>query len=160
MIPPARQRPKPGGSGFTLLEMILVLVIAATLAAVAVPNMGPAIARMQLRAATQDIASALRHVRGQAQGSGREAEFLLNVDRHFYQVTGRHKPYSLPSSVKLSLFTADFLMSEGQGGIIFYPDGSATGGRVTLEAAGRKNLVDVIWLTGNIVVREDIDDKS
>lgn len=145
--------------GFTLLEMMLVLVIAAVLAAVAVPNMQPAIASMQLRAATQDVASALRHVRGQALQKGREAEFLLNVNRHFYRVAGRAKPYALPDSVKLSLFTADFLMEEGQGSIIFYPDGSASGGRVTLEGAGKTRLVDVNWLTGNIVIREEADGK-
>ncbi len=141
--------------GFTLLEMILVLVIAAVLAAVAVPNMQPAIANMQLRAATQDVASALRHARGQALKRGSEAVFVLNVNRHFYRVAGRAKPYALPESVKLSLFTADFLMDEGQGSIVFYPDGSASGGRVTLEGGGRTRLVDVNWLTGNIVIREE-----
>ena len=136
-----------------------VLVVAALLAAVAVPNMQPAINNMQLRAATQDIASALRHTRGQALNHGREAEFVLNVNQHFYRTAGRHKPYILPESVKLSLFTADVLMEEGQGSIIFYPDGSASGGRVTLEGAGKTRLVDVNWLTGNITIREEANGK-
>jgi len=113
----------------------------------------------QLRAATQDVASALRHTRGQALSLGREAEFVLNVNRHFYRVVGRSKPYPLPDSVKLSLFTADFLQSEGQGSIVFYPDGSATGGRITLKGAGKIRLVDVNWLTGAVVVREETDEK-
>ena len=145
--------------GFTLLEMMLVLVIAAVLAAVVAPNMQPAITNMQLRAATQDVASALRHTRGQALSQGREAEFVLNVKQHFYRTTGRRKPYALPESVKLSLFTADTLMEEGQGSIVFFPDGSASGGRVTLEGAGKTRLVDVNWLTGNIVVREEAHGK-
>jgi general secretion pathway protein H len=144
--------------GFTLLEMILVLVVAAIVAVVAVPNLQPAIANMQLKSATSDVASALRHTRGMAVNRGREAEFVLNVNQHFYKIAGRHKPYSLPSDVKLSLFTADFLMSEGQGSIIFYPDGSASGGRVTLEGAGKKRLVDVNWLTGAVVIREETND--
>ncbi|MFM8332280.1 MAG: GspH/FimT family pseudopilin [Candidatus Methylumidiphilus sp.] len=148
-------------SGFTLLEMMLVLVVAALLAAVAVPNMQPAMASMQLRSATQDVASALRHTRGQALSRGREAEFALNVKKHFYRVAGRHKPYVLPESVKLELFTADMLMDadEGQGRIVFYPDGSASGGRVTLSGAGRVWVVDVNWLTGGVAVREDDDGK-
>ena len=144
--------------GFTLLELMLVLFIAALVAAVAVPNVEPAIAKMQMRAATQDVASALRHTRGHAMESGREAEFVLNVNQHFYKVAGRHKPYSLPSMVKISLFTADFLMSEGQGSIIFYPDGSSSGGRVSLQGSGEKRLVDVNWLTGGIVIREETND--
>jgi general secretion pathway protein H len=142
--------------GFTLLEMILVLVIAATVAAVAVPNFQPALANMQLRAATRDVASALRHVRGQALSRGREAVFSLNVDRHTYQVSGRRKDYALPASVRLGLFTAEAELSgEGQGSIRFYPDGSSTGGRVSLEAAGKKRLVDVNWLTGAVLIREE-----
>lgn len=137
--------------------MMLVLVVAALLAAVVAPNIQPALAAMQLRTATQDVASALRHTRGQAMGRGLEAAFILNVERHSYTVTGRQKPYLLPQSVKLGLLTADFLASESQGSIIFYPDGSASGGRVTLEGAGRTRLVDVNWLTGNIVIREETD---
>jgi general secretion pathway protein H len=144
--------------GFTLLEMILVLVVAGVVAAVAVPNFQPAIARMQVQSATRDVASALRHTRGQALSRGRIEEFVLNVNQHYYKVGGRQKPYALPSMVKLSLFTADFLQSEGQGSIIFYPDGSASGGRVTLEGAGKTFLVDVNWLTGAVVVREEGND--
>lgn len=144
--------------GFTLLEIIVVMVIAAIAMATVAPNLQPAIAAMQLQAATRDVASALRHTRTQALGRGQEAEFLLNVRRHFYKVSGRAKPYALPDSVKLSLFTADFLMDEGQGAIVFFPDGSATGGRVTLEASGKKRTVDVNWLTGAVTVREAHDD--
>lgn len=139
---------------------MLALVIAGLAAAVVVPNFQPAIASMQMRSAVQDIASALRHTRGQALSRGQEAEFVLNVKQHSYQVAGRRKAYSLPSSVKLNLFTADYLMSEGQGSIVFYPDGSSTGGRVTLEAAGRKQIVDIVWLTGAIVIREEHDEDS
>ena len=145
--------------GFTILELILVLVVAAIAMAVAVPNLQPAMVNAQLRAATQDVASALRHTRGQALSLGREAAFVLNVNRHFYRVSGRGKPYALPDSVKLSLFTADYLQGEGQGSIVFYPDGSATGGRVTLKGAGKTRVVDVNWLTGSVVIREESDEK-
>ncbi len=144
--------------GFTLLELILVLVVAAVTAMVAVPNLQPAIASMQLKSATSDVASGLRNTRGKALSRGHEEEFVLNVNQHYYKVPGRHKPYSLPPDVKLELFTADFLMSEGQGSIIFYPDGSASGGRVTLKGAGKTRLIDVNWLTGGIVVREELND--
>ena len=138
--------------------MILVLVVAALIAVVAIPNVQPAIASMELKSATRDVASALRHTRGQALSRGRVGEFILNVNQHFYKVPGRQKSYGLPSAVKLKLFTADFLMSEGQGSIIFYPDGSASGGRVTLEGAGKTKLVDVNWLTGAVVIRDEIND--
>jgi general secretion pathway protein H len=154
-----RQR---SSGGFTLLEIMVVLVVAAIAAAVAVPSFQPAISGMQLRSATQDVASGLRHVRGFALASGREQVFFLNVTKHWYRVSGRKKTYNLPGSVKLDLFTADQEMTDdGQGGSIrFYPDGSATGGRVTLSGSGRKFKIDVNWLTGAIAIREDANEDT
>lgn len=141
------------------MEMILVLVIAATLTAVAVPSMQPALVAMRLRGAASDLASALRYVRGQALSRGREAIFTLDVDRRVYRVSGRTKSYALPDSVHLQLFTAEQeLIGEGEGNIRFYPDGSATGGRITLEAGGNRRLIDVNWLTGEVTVREESHD--
>jgi general secretion pathway protein H len=82
--------------------------------------------------------------------------FSLDVNHHTYQVSGRRKNYALPESVRLGLFTAEAELSgEGLGSIRFYPDGSSTGGRVSLEAAGKRRLVDVNWLTGAVVIREE-----
>lgn len=142
--------------GFTLLEILLALVIAGVLMAVAAPNFGPAVARAQLYSATRDVASALRHARGQALIRGRDAEFELDVDRHRYRVTGRSKPFNLPNPVRLSLYTAESeTVDEGTGRIRFFPDGSATGGRVTLEGGGQKRMVDINWLTGEVRIREE-----
>lgn len=146
-------------AGFTLLEMLLALVIAGLLMAVAVPNFGPLLTRAQLYSATRDVASGLRHARGLALIRGKEAEFELNVNRHSYRVTGRNKAYGLPDSVRLSLYTADTeTMDEGTGRIRFFPDGSATGGRVTLEGGGQQRAVDVSWLTGEVRIRENPKD--
>ena len=40
------------------------------------------------------------------------------------------------------------------GGIRFWPDGSATGGRVTLDKAQLSIRVDVEWLTGRVRISE------
>jgi general secretion pathway protein H len=124
--------------------------------AVAVPNFGPTMDRSRLYAATRDVASGLRHARGMALMRGRDAEFELNVDKHSYKVTGRAKPFSLPSQVRLSLYTTESeTLDEGTGRIRFFPDGSSTGGRVTLVGGGQKRAVDVSWLTGEVKVREN-----
>jgi general secretion pathway protein H len=149
-------------AGFTLLEMMVVLVVAALITGVAVPAFQPAIASMQLRSAAQDVASGLRHARGTALASGREQTFFLDLGKHSYTLSDRKKAYSLPSGVKLDLFTAEQeLSAETQSGYIrFYPDGSATGGRVSLSAGERKLVVDVNWLTGVIAVREQSDAET
>lgn len=157
----ARARPRLDARGFTLLELLLALGLVGLLMAIVLPNFGPAIARAQLASATRDVASALRHVRGQALMRGKDAEFELDIERHRYKVTGRNKSYSLPGGVGLSLYTAESeTVDEGTGRIRFFPDGSATGGRVTLAGGGRKNAVDVNWLTGEVKIREGEEDAD
>lgn len=147
--------------GFTLLEMLLALVIAGALMAVVLPNFGPAMAKAQLQSATRDVASALRHARGQALIRGREAEFELDVEHHRYRVSGRPKAYGLPGAVALSLYTAESeTVNESLGRIRFFPDGSATGGRVTLAAGKEKRMVDVNWLTGEVRIRHGAEDDD
>lgn len=142
--------------GFTLLEMLLVLTLAAALMTLVVPNFGPLLARAQLYSATRDVASALRHVRGQALVRGRSTEFELAVDEHWYRISGRKKPYSLPKNIGLGLYTAESeTVDEGMGRIRFFADGSSTGGKVTLRSDSAKREVTVNWLTGEVVVRED-----
>ena len=102
------------------------------------------------------MASALRFTRSQAISNIREAEFFLDVERHRYRVTGRAKAYQVPQQIHLKLLTAESeITGEKQGIIRFFPDGSSTGGRVTLEVGQRKRLVDVNWLTGHIVIRAE-----
>lgn len=140
---------------------MLVLVIAALLAAVAVPGFEPLMARAKLYSATRDIASALRHARGQAMIRGRETEFELDLAKHTYRVTGRDKTYHLPPQIGLGLYTAEAeTVDEDLGKIRFYPDGSATGGRVDLQGGGRKRAVDVSWLTGEVKIREEVEDDD
>lgn len=158
MTPP-RPRRQASRAGFTLLELLLALVIAAALMAVVMPQFAPAIARAQLYSAARDVASALRHARGQAMITGRESAFELDVERRTYRVSTRAKAYRLPSSITVSLYTTlTDTVNEAQGRIRFFPDGSATGGRVTLAGGGQQRVVDVNWLTGAVRIREDVDE--
>lgn len=146
--------------GFTLIEMLIVLVISSIVMATLVPNFGPAIARAQLYSATRDVASALRHTRGQAMLKGQDALFELNTIQHTYRVSDRPKVYKLPPEIELGLFTTTTeTLDEGTGRIRFFPDGSATGGRVTLIAAKQTRVVDVNWLTGEVRIGEDDSDQ-
>ena len=68
-------------------------------------------------------------------------------------VTGGHGPHSLPRELELKLYTAQQeVASERKGAIRFYPDGSSTGGRITVASGERKFLVDVDWLTGRVTI--------
>lgn len=142
--------------GFTIMELLIVLVIAAAAFSLILPNFSNTLANAELKGAAREVASALRHARNQAIARGREATFWLDVGYHYYRVDDRAKNFSLPNKIDLTLFTAESeITGEGRGAIRFFPDGSSTGGRVTLEIGQKKRLVDVNWLTGQVTVRAE-----
>lgn len=145
--------------GFTLLEMLLVLTIAVIAMALVVPNFSRGLDSVRLQSASREIASSLRYLRGHAVSKNKEAEFNVDVKTNVYRITGRNKDYSIPQAIRLRLITADTEVSgEDEGTIRFYPDGSSTGGRVTLEAGNRKRLVDVNWLTGHVEILTEVEE--
>ena len=145
--------------GFTLLEMLLVLTIAVLAMVMVVPNFSKGLDSVRLRSASREIASALRYLRGHAISHHIESEFNVDVKSNVYRITGRNKDYSVPQAIKMRLITADTeITGEDSGTIRFYPDGSATGGRVTLEAGNRRRLIDVNWLTGQVGILTEVNE--
>lgn len=147
--------------GFTLIELIIVLVIAATLMAVTPPLVRQALPGVELKSATRHVASALRYARSRAATGGEEAVVTFDLEGRTIQTEGRPRAYALPESLKLVLLTADS-ETEGEqlGRVRFYPDGSSTGGRVTLSLERNPEYrfaVDVDWLTGRVRVLDDPD---
>ncbi len=130
-----------------------MLTIAVIAMALAVPNFSRGLDSVRLQSASREIASSLRYLRGHAVSKNVETEFNVDVETNVYQITGRSKVYSVPESITMRLTTADSEVTGEKSGIIrFFPDGSSSGGRVTLEAGNRKRLVDVNWLTGSVEI--------
>jgi general secretion pathway protein H len=141
-------------AGFTLLEIILVLTIAVAIYALllGVPLRGSA---ADLKASARTLASALRQAQTTAMATRRDATLTIDLDAREFLVAGEREPRKLPDDVDLKLYTAESeVRSSRVGAIRFYPDGSSTGGRITLASGKRKYLVDVDWLTGRVSIED------
>jgi len=139
--------------GFTLLELMVVLVIGAIMytLVLGVPFRGPSTA--DLKAAARTLASGLRQAQSTAMATRRDATLTLDLDAREFQVSGTEGTRALPSQLELKLYTAQTeAVSERKGSIRFYPDGSSTGGRITVASGERQFLVDVDWLTGRVSI--------
>jgi general secretion pathway protein H len=141
--------------GFTLLEMLLVLVIAASGYALVVRFTTGGVSGAELKSAARAVAAGLRDARGTAIATQRTAALTLDLEGRSFEVSGGRRPRSLPERLELKLYTAQSeIVDERRGAIRFYPDGSSTGGRVTVASGERKLLVDVDWLTGRVSIKE------
>ena len=144
-------------AGFTLVEMLVVLVIISLTLALVGTSISRNISGAQMRTAASKVASSLRYTRTQAILTKTEQVFLVDTEAHTYQA-GSRKPEELPEGMMVELNTArSELTSETAGGIRFYPDGGSTGGNVRLEANGRVYQVNVAWLTGEASVARPKD---
>jgi general secretion pathway protein H len=141
--------------GFTLLELLIVLVIVASIVTLVLPQLSKAMTVVELKTGARQLASALRHARSQAIARRQDVAVLLDVQKRTYRTSGFEKIHRLSSDLNLKLLTAESeLLNDEVGAVRFFADGSSTGGRITLTASGQAYIVDVNWLTGRVVIHD------
>lgn len=135
-------------AGFTLLEMLIVLVILAMLGVMATPALGPPSDGIRLQAAVSDLLGAFRRARSAAIARNGDTSVVIDVDKHTLESTAGHA-FRVSSDISLQLKVAEpERTTPSRGAFRFFTDGSSTGGNVTLKLQGKKAHVCVDWLTG------------
>ena len=146
---------RAGQHGFTLLEILIVLVIGVLLVALVPPLLSGMSGATELRGAARQLAAGLRNARNEAVVRQQEAVLTLDLERRRFGVTGDPREIALPESVALKLYTAQSeLLDSATGGIRFFPDGSSTGGAITVSGPKLAYRVNVDWLTGTVAIVE------
>ncbi|MGY3449867.1 GspH/FimT family pseudopilin [Bradyrhizobium sp. USDA 4353] len=142
--------PEETSAGFTLVEMLAVLVILALAATAAMPLLSRGAGTVSLDAATSEIASALRATRAAAIVQNRMMTLNVDVDRRTFG-SDVVKPRSFAPGIQAKLtYAAATRSGAAEGGFRFFPDGSSTGGDLSLELGGRQVRLCVEWLTGTV----------
>lgn len=141
--------------GFTLIELLVVMAIVGIMVVSVASNIGGGSPSTVLNGAAREVASALRYARGHAMTHRKESTFQFDLDENTYQVTDKAKEYVLSKDIEVTLDVAQSQAQDSRRGAIrFFPDGSSTGGRVTLEIGETKRQLDVNWLTGQVEISE------
>jgi len=145
---PARS---PRAQGFTLLEMLAVILLIGIAAAAVSVSVTQGLASARINAASSELA-ALRATRAQAIVKGAQQNFDVDTRTDTY-LNLKRQPVALPKGLKLSITSAkDDQPNDHTGRIRFFPDGSSTGGRITLTSGKREWHINVSWLTGEVRV--------
>lgn len=134
--------------GFTLVELMVVMVIIALIMGLVATSMSSSISAAEARAATRKVVASLRYTRVRAIIDKSEQVFLVNTENRSYVAPGR-KQVNLPEGVEVAITTArSELTSEDVAGIRFFPDGGSTGGHIELTVNEREYRINIAWLTG------------
>lgn len=140
--------------GFTLIEVIVTLAILGFALVLVVGYKPPWSSGLGVKGTAAELASGLRLARSEAITSNRSVAFTLDVNGHHYRVGGGAER-SLPANISLEMLTiAGENRGEAIGDIRFHPDGSSTGGRISLANGQQRVAVGVDWLTGRISVAD------
>jgi general secretion pathway protein H len=137
-------------AGFTLIEVLVVLVILGLTAALVLARGPVRSAGMEARTAASEVAETLRLGRSVAIAGDRPAAVTIDVASHWLTLDGARRAL-LPASLPLAARMADG--TEPRRAVFdFASDGSATGGTIALGTSARRILVTVDWLTGRVDV--------
>lgn len=145
--------------GFTLIEILAVVALIALCVTLVAVSIGDGLTGAKVKAASRDLAAALRYTRGQAIVKREQMTLSVDVENRRYRAANRSW-VELPKDMDIKLFTArQELEEEGVGRIRFFPDGASTGGHIDIIRGERVWRVDVNWLTGEIRILEDEDGR-
>lgn len=138
--------------GFTLLEVLLVVAILALASAIAAGAITGGFRGMELRSTAKEMAANLRYTRARAISTGQPQRFVVDPEAHAWTApNGRDG--EIPPRLSVEFTGArEAQPAEGQGAIVFFPDGAATGGRIRLALDDAAWDIDVAWLTGEVTV--------
>jgi len=124
------------GTGFTLLELLVVLALVALLATALPIAFRHLIPGQQLKVATIELAGELRALQTKSALTGEKQEFRVE---HTRMSGGISVELAAPGNALRSIDAIEF-----------FPDGSSSGGRLTLVLGERRSELLVSALTGRV----------
>ena len=145
-------------TGFTLIELTVVLVIAGLLFAITLPNLSAMSESMAYRTAVRDVMSAAQTARRQSTRTGEAVDLLIDPREKSIALRSAQQAFddaevkALGGVVEMAVTSAaEVSPAPGLAGIRFYPFGGSTGGDIEIMGpGGAGTLIQVGWLMGDV----------
>ena len=173
-----RDQPKTEAfSGFTLFELLVVILIISLISAFVMPRMAASLPGVQLKSSTRAVAASLRYARSKAVSESRPYVAIFDTTQKLLAVEPIEKPtdaaelnnlreilntsrlqkvYEIPNEIQLGVLNKN---ADDEGSdvfpIFFFPRGDSTGGKIVLQNPNRRQFtVTVDRITGMVEIAE------
>jgi general secretion pathway protein H len=140
-------------SGFTLIEMLAVMMIIALVASLVVMFV-PGTGRSGLKAIVMDSAALLRRERMSAMLMRRDRHVALDGESRVL-IGDSGTQVLIPRDVTLDILGADAVWDGRLAVAAFHPDGASSGATLRFSREGAAYEIRVNWYTGGVAVEAD-----
>ena len=140
-------------AGFTLLELILVLLLLGVSMLIVLPNLEKGLQDREVRSSAWRLAAAARDLRSRALFDGEAQQLDLNLPQNSYRVA-RSREVRLPAEVRIVSVDGGEVVDRDSKRFYFFPNGSSLGGEIVLADSEKaiSYLIRLEALTGRIEV--------
>jgi general secretion pathway protein H len=121
--------------GFTLIELIVVIVIIGIASAVVGPMIDAGMTSREVRRAARQIASTMHHLRNEAVATGRPTAMQIDIQENSIETVGGGR-WAVLTERAIIEEVAAAEVETGRYEIRFFPNGSTTGAAVVLASRG------------------------
>jgi len=155
-------------SGFTLLELLVVLVLLGIIAVLVAPGLGGSLDNAKLKTASRELLAALRVQRSAAITQGKIITLSFTRDEPSYRIDGELVILAAGLSVVYQAATGTTsdgglgqqLPDGGNNHLVFYPDGSSSGALLQLRLGEGLRYIRVDWLTGAVSLYDSFESPA
>lgn len=127
--------------GFSLLELLVVLVIIGLSASLVLPTLTGGLSSLRLKTAAREVSATLRYARSLAVSVGKEQVINMDIEEGKYWLNeDKDNNRELPSDIRfLNVTTQGEEITTGMAGIVFYPMGNSSGSSIFITAGKDRN---------------------
>ena len=158
--------------GFSLIEVIVVLLITSLAIALVAPSLSRFSSTVELKAAAKKVSTILRYYRSEAINQGKVYQIFFDSDLNEVSVQPVvsseekeesekkeeviKKTYSLPKGIHIKDVEVESTQYPSDLPTIeFYSNGGSNGGTITLDSQGRQGYkIEVNFLTGIVALEK------
>jgi general secretion pathway protein H len=116
--------------GFTLIEMVMVVLIIAIGSALAIPMIESGIEAREVRRVARQIASTMHYCRVEAVSRGAPQELVIDANKNTMHTTGWGRWAVLTDRAVIERLQGGHQIEDGVVQILFFPNGASSGADV------------------------------